>query len=55
MYTRVGYKPARITSITCYILADKSYSLRSIFYHVTNSPLRKVSENKAFTSSVTMA
>lgn len=51
MYNITSYKPVRITSITCYIVADKRDSLRSIFYHVTNGPLRKVSANKTFTLS----
>ena len=51
MYNITSYKPVRITSITCYIVTNKRDSLRSIFYHVTNGPLRKVSANKAFAFS----
>lgn len=50
----LSYKPFRITSITSYIVADKRDSLGCIFYHLTNSSLRKISANKPLLCSLNM-
>jgi hypothetical protein len=39
----ISLSPVRVTPIFSYVIADKRDSLRRIFYHITNSPLRKIS------------